>query len=184
MLYKATRRQGRRRRPHEAVLNKLGTSKSLLGTLCNINIGMRTGADKVSDNYIETYKLDLTKGEGIYVLTDYERRQMRLNKLETSMLLPFFKNSDIQKYNCKTSNDLWLIDLTYPNRKRVNSKSIPNIYNHIKRFEKILKGRRSNDNGLQAVIKAGYWWLHNEAIGFFPTEDNLSSEELREYICL
>ena len=79
---------------------------------------MRTGADKVSDNYIETYKLDLTKGEGIYVLTDYERRQMRLNKLETSMLLPFFKNSDIQKYNCKTSNDLWLINLTYPNRKK------------------------------------------------------------------
>jgi adenine-specific DNA-methyltransferase len=121
---------------------------------------MRTGADKVSQRYIDSYKLDLEKGQGIYVITDEERTRLRLNQREKAMLLPFFKNSDIKKYRCESRNVLWLIDLTYPKCKEVKWDSIPNIRDHIWQFKKILKGRRSNDNGLLAVIDAGYWWCY------------------------
>jgi adenine-specific DNA-methyltransferase len=123
-----------------------------------VNIGMRTGADKVSQSHIDEYKVKLDKGQGIYVLTDQEVSRLKLNKTEKAMLLPFFKNSDIKKYHCKSHNDLWLIDLTYPKYKNVKWDSIPNIHDHIWRFQKILKGRKSNDNGLLAVIEAEYWW--------------------------
>lgn len=32
------------------------------------------------------------------------------------------------------------------------------IFRHISKYEKILRNRKSNDNGLRAVIAAGYWW--------------------------
>ena len=141
-----------------AVLNKLAAADSRLGEVCVVNIGMRTGADKVSQSHIDDFKVTLEKGEGIYVLTDHEVAAMNLNAVERAMLLPFFKNSDIRKYHCESQNDLWLIDLTYPKYREVKWESIPHIRDHIWRFEKILKGRRSNDNGLLAIIEAGYWW--------------------------
>jgi adenine-specific DNA-methyltransferase len=76
---------------------QLSASGSLLGAVCTVNIGMRTGADKVSQNHIDSYKLNLEKGQGIYVITDEERSRLHLNQSEKAMLLPFFKNSDIKK---------------------------------------------------------------------------------------
>lgn len=141
-----------------SVLNKLAGAGSRLGDVCVVNIGMRTGADKVSQSHLDDYKLNLKKGEGIYVLKDEEVSRLKLNRIERGMLLPFFKNSDIGKYRCASENDLWLIDMTFPKYKDVNWDSIPNIHDHIWRFREILENRRSNDNGLLAVIAAGYWW--------------------------
>jgi len=143
-----------------SVLNKLSASDSLIGDVCTVNIGMRTGADKVSQSHIDSYKLSFEKGQGIYVITDDEKSQLGLNQTENAMLLPFFKNSDIKKYYSESENDLWLIDLTYPKYKDVKWSSIPNIREHIWQFRKILENRRSNDNGLLAVIDAGYWWCY------------------------
>jgi adenine-specific DNA-methyltransferase len=118
------------------------------------------GAGKVSQNHIDSYKLNLEKGQGIYVITDEERSRLHLNQSEKAMLLPFFKNSDIKKYCCDTKNDLWLIDLTYPKLKNVKWDSIPHIRDHISQLKTIVKSRGSNDNGLLAVIDGGYWWCY------------------------
>ena len=162
--------------PVHLVLNKVAASELLLGTVCNVNIGMRTGADRVSQSHLDDYGLNLTKGEGIYVLTDHERQVLRLNKVETSMLFPFFKNSDIQRYYCKPKNDLWLIDLTYPKYREIKWASIPNIHKHILKFETILKHRRSNDNGLLAVIAGGYWWCYTMRQLEFASEKIVSPQ--------
>jgi len=145
--------------PH-SILNKLSCADSRLEDLCVVNIGMRTGADKVSQSHLNAYKLTLEKGMGLYVLTDEERIDLGLNDAEQEMLLPFFKNSNVRKYFCDSKNTLWLIDLTYPKCKDIDWERIPNIRAHIFQFEKILKNRRSNDNGLLAVIDAGYWWCY------------------------
>ena len=143
-----------------SILSKLSASESLLGEVCTVNVGMYTGANKVSSNHLYSYKLSLEKGRGIFVITDEEKSQLNLSSIEKAMLLPFFKNSDIKKYNCASKNDLWLIDLTYPKHKDVKWSLIPNIRKHIWQFRKILENRRSNDNGLLAVIANGYWWCY------------------------
>ena len=142
------------------ILEKLSKSKFRLGDVCTVNIGMITGADKVSNSHLKNYDVKADKGEGIYVLSQHQIDDLQLNASEQSMLLPFFKNSDIQKYSCKTKNDLWLIDLTYPKFQNPDWNEIPQIQRHIGRFKEILEGRRSNDNGLLSVISSGYWWCY------------------------
>ncbi len=145
-------------KPINSVLYKIQIAGELLGTLCNVNVGLYTGADKVTDGYIDKYKLNLTKGEGIFILTRDELKNLRPNKFEESRIVPFYKNSDVRRWFTKNEPDLYLINLSYPDVKNIKLEEIPQLYKHIVRYEKILKGRKSNDNGLRAVIKAGYWW--------------------------
>ncbi len=144
--------------PLESVLGKMKESPYQLGELCAVNIGMRTGADKLSEAYISKYNIKLPKNTGIYVITSDELDEMNLTDNEKRLILPWFKNSDIAKYSCKTNNDLWLIDLSVTKHESIDFVSIPNILNHISRFKAVLENRKSNDNGLQSVIKRGLWW--------------------------
>lgn len=144
--------------PINGIFDKISNGNRLLGEISVVNIGMRTGADKLSQSYIEKYSINLPKNTGIYVLTTSEKNKMNLNAKEEQLILPWFKNSDIGKYCSKLKNDLWLINLSYPQHENINFEDYPNIYNHIIQFKDVLKGRRSNDNGLQAVLHKGYWW--------------------------
>lgn len=87
--------------PLETIFTKMQKTKNTLGTVCAVNIGMRTGADKLSESYINKYGIDLPKNTGIYVLTDSEVKQLPLTDYERSFLVPWFKNSDIAQYHCK-----------------------------------------------------------------------------------
>ncbi|HZK55291.1 MAG TPA: DNA methyltransferase [Desulfosporosinus sp.] len=70
--------------PIDKILNKIAFNNTLLGSICNVNIGMRTGADKVSPSYIEQYNLTFPKNTGIYVLTDKEKHNLNLSEFEVS----------------------------------------------------------------------------------------------------
>ncbi len=144
--------------PINGIFDKISNGNRLLGDISIVNIGMRTGADKLSQSYIEKYGINLPKNTGIYVITTSEKNKMNLTAKEEQLFLPWFKNSDIGKYSSKLKNDLWLIDLSYPQHENISFEEYPNIYEHILRFKDVLRGRRSNDNGLQAVLNKGYWW--------------------------
>jgi len=146
--------------PVERILSKISGSAFLLGDVCNVNIGMRTGADKLSPKYISEYGINFPKNTGIYVLSDDEVESLNLTPQERSLVVPFFKNSDIRKYYSKTKNTLWLIDVSYPKRTHLPKDQFPNIVEHLESFRLVLEGRKSNDNGLQAVLKAGHWWAY------------------------
>lgn len=144
--------------PLNLILEKVKSDGILLGDLCNVNVGLYTGADKTTDNYIRKYKIELEKGLGIFVLSSDEIKSLKLNSFEKTLISPFYKNSDIYRWGTRIEPRLFLINISYPKYKDIDFKKVPNIINHLKKFEKILKGRNSNDNGLRAVIKSGYWW--------------------------
>lgn len=144
--------------PLITALNKLKDQGTLLDSICNINVGLYTGADKVSTNYIEKYSLKLKKNEGIFVITKEELENLNFSNLELTKVVPFYKNSDIQRWRTLEIPSLFLINISYPDNKDINFKEYPNIFKHIAKYEKILRNRKSNDNGLRAVIAAGYWW--------------------------
>ncbi len=149
---------GNNENPLETILNKMTVKAKKLGDICAVNIGMRTGADKLSESYINKYGIDLPKNTGIYILTTEEMNDLNLSPYEKKMFVPWFKNSDISQYHCRKENKLWLVDLSVPEHEDIDFADIPNIYKHIKRFKPVLENRRSNDNGLQTVIKRGLWW--------------------------
>lgn len=144
--------------PIESVLYKINEGNELLGDVANVNIGMRTGADKVSKKHLDSYDLNIEKNTGIYVLTNEEKVELSLNATEKKMFLPWFKNSDIGRYYSSPQNNLWLLNLSFPDTKNIEFEHLPSIEQHINQFKDILTNRRSNDNGLQQVIKRGWWW--------------------------
>ncbi len=145
-----------------AILDKLAQQGTLLGDICNVNVGLYTGADKVSANYIKKYDLAVEKGEGIFVLSKDEYAKLGLDLEETRVCVPFFKNSDINRYVTKETPDKYLIDFSYPKFIDYPTDKYPNIIRHLLKYKVILENRESNDNGLRAVVKKGYWWLYTK----------------------
>ena len=128
---------GNNENPLETILNKMTVRAEMLGDICAVNIGMRTGADKLSESYINKYGIDLPKNTGIYILTTEEMNDLKLSPYEKKMFVPWFKNSDISQYYCREENKLWLIDLSVPEHEHIDFSDIPNIYKHIKQFKPV-----------------------------------------------
>ena len=147
--------------PIQMLLARMMAQGELLGAVCSVNQGLRTGADKVSNKHIEGYKLDaqrFAKGEGIFILHRKEVARLKLTAFERKRILPLFKNSDIRKYACEQSTPYSFIDLSWPGDRGLDLSSVPNLIRHLSKYEVILKNRKENANGLDKAIAKGIWW--------------------------
>ncbi len=142
------------------ILNKISRNDSLLGIICNVNKGIVTGCDKVTPKHIRQYKLNdqYKKGDGIFTLSREELELLHLNDVELLRIKPWFKNSDISKYYSKIIATHFMIDICYPADKNIDLNSIPNLIKHLLLYKQILENRKTTANGLDKVLKKGYWW--------------------------
>ena len=129
------------------ILSRLSKDNPLLGEIFNINQGIVTGADKVTPQHISKYNLQHSKGTGIFVLTPKEISSLNLGNSELSILKPWFKNSDIQRWVAKKENTYSLLYLD-----RSIKDISPIILNHLKQYKSVLERRREVEN---SVIQ---WW--------------------------
>ncbi|MFS0518889.1 Eco57I restriction-modification methylase domain-containing protein [Nostoc sp. UIC 10607] len=131
-------------------------SNYLLGSLCNINPGVQSGADKVSQKHIEQGLINLKfKGCGIYTLSQKELENLQLLDTEIDIIKPFFKNSDIDKYFTNQNREKFLIYVT----RDINIDNYPNIEKHFNFFKQIIQSRNANRGEMQAALKLGKWWV-------------------------
>lgn len=133
---------------YDDVLNtllKTMGSHSRLGEHFNLNQGLVSGADKLSKRHISKYNILGRIGEGIFVLKDEELDNLYLNLCEHSKVMPFYKNSDIQRYRTRQKSDKSIIYLS--NAVENFSKLYPNIDKHLTRFMPILTNRREYIRG-------------------------------------
>jgi len=123
-----------------------------LGDLCNINQGIVSGADKVTNRMIEgklkkenieKYKINLD--EGIFVLN--QENILNSNADSCSLLKPFYKNSDIKKYFTNSSTDKYILYITDKNINYSNYCFI--IQNHLKKYKDVLNLRRETKKGIR-----------------------------------
>ncbi|MCB8759067.1 Eco57I restriction-modification methylase domain-containing protein [Planktothrix agardhii] len=142
------------------ILNKMSLKGVTLGSVCEVNQGLRTGADKVSPKHIIEYgeSVDYKVGDGIFILGINEVSKLNFNKFEESRIKKLYKNSDIYKYVVNESTNLRLIDLFYPNDKYLDIKKLPNILKHLTKFRFILEGRKENANGIDKAIARGEFY--------------------------
>ncbi len=143
--------------PIEKLLNKLTINSIPLVKIKNINQGLLTGADKVTEKHIDKFKYNnISKREGIFVLSDKEIKNLNLSKEEEKIIKPFYKNSDVSQYFTNSiENKKNLIYLT----RDLNIKDYPNIQKHIIKYEKIIKARSQERGEMQAALKLGKWWV-------------------------
>ena len=147
----------------DSILKKISTDKSqLIGSICSVNQGLRTGADKVSQKHIRDYSLDektFTKGEGIFILTESEVNSLALSKKEKERIKPLFKNSDIEKFKAAGSTKYRLIDVFWPNDRDIKIEEYPNLFKHLAKYRTILENRKENANGIDKAIAKGLYYF-------------------------
>jgi adenine-specific DNA-methyltransferase len=146
--------------PFELILEKLRINSSLLGDICDVLSGVVSLADKVSPSHLKKYpETKGKKGDGILVVTNPELKRLNLCKEEIQKFVrPFFKNSDIERYYCKSQNTLWLLRMKDEGHPIVLSESLKS---HFERFKVLLvKGK---ENFLKNEIAASFVkrWLAN-----------------------
>ena len=124
----------------QLLLDKVKKQGVVLESICDVNVGIQTSADKVSKRHIKKYAIKANVGDGIFVLSDEEVKRLDLTEREEEILKPWFKNSDIYRWgtNTHTTEKLIFAD------KRLHNLSGNKLGNYLMRFRKILDDSSSN----------------------------------------
>jgi len=126
--------------PIDRILDKLQKQGEILGTICNVNQGIVTGADKVSKKHIENYKIKARVGDGIFVLSDEEVSDLRLERKDREILKPWFKNSNVFRWFTASASTDKLIFAD----KRLRNLEGNKLKEHLWKFKKILDDSTAN----------------------------------------
>jgi adenine-specific DNA-methyltransferase len=134
--------------PIMAILGKVALCGTPLEKIAQANQGIITGCDKIIPKHLSTYQIKAQKGDGIFVLTQNELKNLSLTPNELGFVRPWFKNSNVGRFYCSREVDTRLIYLSSKNF----DKPIPNIKKHLTRFKEILINRE-NRAGIMSLAQ-------------------------------
>ncbi|MDY0194400.1 MAG: TaqI-like C-terminal specificity domain-containing protein, partial [Aliarcobacter butzleri] len=129
------------------ILDLVAIKSDLLGDISEINQGILSGADTLTDKHIEKFGNLGEKGDGIFVLDLKNPSDLEIyNSIpenEKDILKPFYKNSDIKKYIGVAENTKYIIYIT----KKTDVLKYPVILKHLEKFKNILQEKRETKEG-------------------------------------
>lgn len=139
------------------ILDKMKINSTKLSKITQINQGLLSGADTLTEKHILKFGNIGEKGDGIFVLdmknaTDkvvYEN----IPESEKNIFKPFYKNSDISKYNVKTNPTKFVIYIT----SKTKIEKYPSILKHLEKYKTLLAKRLTSYNE-----KYEWYCLHRE----------------------
>jgi adenine-specific DNA-methyltransferase len=132
----------------DTVLDKmLQVSIYDLNNICDINQGILSGADTLTNKHVEKFGNLGEKGDGIFVLNLKNSRDKKvfdnIPESERNIVKPFYKNSDILKYALFKKSEKYIIYIT----KQTKIEAYPVLKNHLEKFKLILQEKRETRNG-------------------------------------
>lgn len=143
--------------PLEVVLDKIKKENDALSSICDVNNGIFSGGDFLTDKKKELYNITSADiGDGIFFITNEELEKLKINEEEKAYIKPLFKNSDIKKYYTNNCNHLNVINLRYTDRP--NLDDLPNIKRHLERYKALLTSRPRTGT-LESAFNNGYWYV-------------------------
>jgi adenine-specific DNA-methyltransferase len=77
-------------------------------------------------------------GDGIFVLNDVERNDLKLSKNENQLLRPYFTTKELARYFGNSRNVLWIIYTNSTYKKKGAMSPFPKIKSHLDKFSPIL----------------------------------------------
>ena len=160
----------------EDVLNKIkNNSSELLGNIANITMGIVTLSDTLSRSHFKKFpNIQGEVGDGIYVLTDEELKKAKLQG--NKFIKPFYKNSDIRKYDTEKENKLWVI---YIKDEGLPIKLTKELLNHFERFKTLIVGLKENflKNKIAGQIVSKWFSRGNYFVLFTPKKEEYFNSE-------
>ena len=153
---------------------KVKKDSELLGTICNLDQGIVSGADKVTESIIKDYpEISLEKNKGIFVLNEEETDNLALSETERKQFVKsFYKNSDIHKWRVFPSNKLFILYIK-DEGKIIN---LPHsLETHFEQYKKILVDKKKNcfkNKWLRNIVEP---WLKrgNYFVLFYPRDKKI-----------
>lgn len=142
----------------ERLLEKLAAQPTRIGDVCNVSQGIVTGLDRITRKHLKRLpRAGLVLGQGCFVLTDAERRQLLDGR--DSTIKPWFKNSDIKRYVTGCSNSEWLIHATVD----LEPKQHKAVFEHFRPLKAAIESRNYDSGELSKASKLGAWWALSSA---------------------
>lgn len=123
---------------HEDILRLIPYGGIDLGQILRISKGIVTGSDFITEKYLKNHKLSGSIGDGIFVLSDDEIKQINPNNYEKELIKPWFKGSSIYHYYAEIKSNSNLLYIT----KETDYKKIPNLKKHLDKFQNFLSRTR------------------------------------------
>jgi adenine-specific DNA-methyltransferase len=156
----------------EIILEKIIKKRDYwYGDLVDLNQGIVSGTDKVTDKLIESYPaLSLIKDEGVFIINKQEKDLLISKNIEAEQFIkPIYKNSDLKKWSIIKKSNLFIIYL----KEEGKSIQLPNsIKEHFEKFEKILIDKKENcfkNEWLKKIVEP--WLIRgNYFVLFYPRE--------------
>lgn len=137
------------------LLNKIQKGSEELGAICNVNQGIVTGADFLTEQHIRKYGIKKTLSSGIFVLDISEKNVF---KMSGEYLKSFYKNSDIKKYFTSYQQQKYIIYFS----RNENPEKLKEIQAHLFPYKGILESRREVSNG--RIRWFDLWWPRQQGI--------------------
>lgn len=109
-----------------------------LEVLFRVNQGIVSGADRLSVKNAEELRMRGQEGRGIFVLSEEEAEYLGIT--DSSLLKPFYKNSDIKQYHTLNKKSQFILYID--DQQELNDSSHAVIYQHLKQFKGLLEKRR------------------------------------------
>jgi hypothetical protein len=100
--------------------------------------GIHPHYDFVSKKIVEASEGKFENGEGIFGLSNQERKNLGLTKEELKLVKPYYTTEELGRYYANPKNKLWII---YTGSEFKNSKVIqpfPNLKKHLDRFKNVI----------------------------------------------
>ncbi|GAA7311119.1 class I SAM-dependent DNA methyltransferase [Helicobacter pylori] len=94
--------------------------------------------DRINKKINEKFSNQFFNGEGIFVLSEAEKNNLKLSQKEMKLLKPSYETAEIMKYLTLSQNQHWIIytDSSFKNPKSMDD--YPNLKKHLDRFKEVI----------------------------------------------
>ena len=120
------------------ILDSIKLKGNLYLTEKEVANGIHPHYDFVSKKICEESNGKFEKGEGIFGLSNVDKRNLGLSKEELKLVKPYYTTEELGRYYANPKNKLWII---YTGSEFKNPKAIqpyPNLKKHLDRFKNII----------------------------------------------
>lgn len=161
-----------------SLLDKVKDDNDLFGKYFNIEQGIVSGADKVSDSIINEFpNLNLNKGEGIFILTEEEVKSLNISKEDFKLVKPIYKNSDLKKWYFKPQKKLSIL---YLKDEGVPIKLGDGLKKHFEKYRQVLVAKKENcfkNPWLRKIVEP--WLIRGNYFVLFYPRNKESFEQVK-----
>jgi len=120
------------------ILGKIKLKGNIYLTEKEVANGIHPHYDFVSKKIAEESNGKFEKGEGIFGLSNIEKRNLGLSKEELKLVKPYYTTEELSRFYANPKNKLWII---YTGSEFKNAKTIqpyPNLKKHLDRFKNVI----------------------------------------------